>query len=89
MLAPFLAHYLKGTGSAPVTEALTFRTGTNEWVQHDTWPPRANVADRKLYLQRRPQALLRSAAGDRRAGVRQLRVGSGESGAVSSAADQA
>ena len=34
-----------------MTEALTFRTGTNEWVQHDTWPPRREVADRKLYLQ--------------------------------------
>ena len=34
-----------------MTEALTFRTGTNEWVQHDTWPPRRDVADRKLYLQ--------------------------------------
>ena len=34
-----------------MTEALTFRTGTNEWVQHDTWPPRRDVTDRKLYLQ--------------------------------------
>jgi uncharacterized protein len=51
VLTPFLAHYLKGTGRSPVTEALTFRTGTNEWVQHDTWPPRREVTDRKLYLQ--------------------------------------
>ena len=51
VLTPFLAHYLKGTGTAPVAEALTFRTGTNEWVQHDTWPPRREVTDRKLYLQ--------------------------------------
>ena len=51
VLTPFLVHYLKGTGRAPVTEALTFRTGTNEWVQHDTWPPRREVTDRKLYLQ--------------------------------------
>jgi uncharacterized protein len=51
VLTPFLAHYLKGTGRAPVTEALTFRTGANEWVQHDTWPPRREVTDRKLYLQ--------------------------------------
>jgi putative CocE/NonD family hydrolase len=51
VLRPFLVHYLKGAGRAPVSEALTFRTGTNEWVQHDTWPPRRDVTDRKLYLQ--------------------------------------
>ena len=51
VLTPFLAHYLKGTGKSPVTEALTFRTGTNEWVQHDAWPPRRDVTDRRLYLQ--------------------------------------
>ena len=51
VLVPFLAHYLKGTGTAPVTEALTFRTGANEWVQHDAWPPRREVSDRRLYLQ--------------------------------------
>jgi uncharacterized protein len=50
VLTPFLAHYLKGTGAAPVNEALTFRTGTNEWVQHDTWPPRRDVTERRLYL---------------------------------------
>ena len=26
-------------------EALTFRTGANEWVQHDAWPPKRDVAD--------------------------------------------
>jgi uncharacterized protein len=51
VLTPFLVHYLKGTGTAPVSEALTFRTGTNEWVQHDTWPPRREISDRRLYLQ--------------------------------------
>lgn len=50
VLTPFLVHYLKGSGRPPVTEALTFRTGTNQWVQHDTWPPRRGVTDRKLYL---------------------------------------
>jgi putative CocE/NonD family hydrolase len=50
VLTPFLAHYLKGTGKPPVTEALTFRTGTNEWTRHDSWPPRGTT-DRKLYLQ--------------------------------------
>jgi hypothetical protein len=50
VLTPFLVYYLKGTGRPPVTEALTFRTGTNEWLQHDTWPPRREITDRRLYL---------------------------------------
>lgn len=50
VLAPFLAHYLKGQGTPPAAEALTFRTGANEWVQHDAWPPVRNVVNRKLYL---------------------------------------
>ena len=50
ILAPFFAHYLRGKGNAPASEARTFRTGTNEWVTHDRWPPAANVSPRKLYL---------------------------------------
>ena len=51
ILAPFFGFYLKGKGSAERPEALTFRTGTNEWVQHSEWPPKVNVADRRLYFQ--------------------------------------
>ena len=51
ILAPFFAYYLKGKGSGERPEALTFRTGANEWVKHDTWPPKNNVADQQLYLQ--------------------------------------
>ena len=51
VLVPFLAHYLKDRGQVPLGEALTFRTGTNEWVQHDSWPPKRDVVDRKLYFQ--------------------------------------
>jgi len=50
ILAPFFAYYLKGKGTAPVSEALTFRTGANEWVRHDTWPPARNVTNRRLYF---------------------------------------
>ena len=50
VLVPFLAHYLKSRGTPPVSEALTFRTGKNEWVQHDTWPPKRDVVNRKLYF---------------------------------------
>jgi putative CocE/NonD family hydrolase len=50
ILAPFFAHYLKGKGSPDRPEALTFRTGANEWVGHDAWPPKRNVVARRLYL---------------------------------------
>jgi putative CocE/NonD family hydrolase len=51
VLAPFFAYYLKGKGSPERPEALTFRTGTNEWVGHDAWPPKRNVVARRLYFQ--------------------------------------
>ncbi len=51
VLARFLAYHLKGKGSLDLPEALTFRTGTNEWVRHDEWPPKRNVVPRRLYFQ--------------------------------------
>lgn len=51
VLARFLAHHLKGKGSADHPEALTFRTGANEWVRHDSWPPKDKVTARRLYFQ--------------------------------------
>jgi len=51
ILVPFFAYYLKGKGSGERPEALTFRTGANEWVQHDTWPPKSNISERRLYFQ--------------------------------------
>jgi len=51
VLARFLAYYLKGKGNLDQPEALTFRTGKNEWVRHDAWPPKRNVVARQLYLQ--------------------------------------
>ena len=50
ILAPFLAFHLKGKGTLDLPEALTFRTGTNEWVRHDEWPPKQNVSARRLYF---------------------------------------
>src|SRR5581483_3927883 len=50
VLTPFLAYHLKGKGTINLPEALTFRTGTNEWVRHDTWPPKESAAGRKLYF---------------------------------------
>jgi putative CocE/NonD family hydrolase len=51
VLAPFFAYYLKGKGSLVLPEALTFRTGRNEWVRHDAWPPKRNVVEKPLYFQ--------------------------------------
>lgn len=51
VLARFLAYHLKGKGSPDLPEALTFRTGANEWVRHDAWPPKRDVAARRLYFQ--------------------------------------
>jgi uncharacterized protein len=51
ILAPFFAHYLKDKGATERPEAMTFRTGANEWVQHSEWPPKQNVTERQLYFQ--------------------------------------
>ncbi len=51
ILAPFFAHYLKDKGASERPEALTFRTGANEWVQHSEWPPKQSVAEKRLYFQ--------------------------------------
>lgn len=51
VLARFLAYHLKGKGTLDLPEALTFRTGANDWVRHDAWPPKRNVVARQLYFQ--------------------------------------
>ncbi|MFN8060689.1 MAG: CocE/NonD family hydrolase [Vicinamibacterales bacterium] len=48
--AKWFAFHLKDKGTLDFPEALTFRTGENAWVRHDTWPPRERVAERKLYF---------------------------------------
>lgn len=48
--APFLAHYLKDRPDPNLPEALTFRTGDNEWVRHDSWAPK-EASVKNLYLQ--------------------------------------
>jgi putative CocE/NonD family hydrolase len=47
---PFFAYYLKDKKNPNLPEALTFRTGSNEWVRHDSWTPREAVV-KNLYLQ--------------------------------------
>jgi putative CocE/NonD family hydrolase len=51
ILAPFFAHYLKGQGAGERSEAVTFRTGENKWVEHAEWPPKQSITERKLYFQ--------------------------------------
>jgi uncharacterized protein len=50
--APWFAHFLKDRGQLDLPEALTFRTGSNQWVKQDQWPPRQNVDQRPLYFDR-------------------------------------
>ena len=50
ILTAFLAYHLKGKGTMDMPEALTFRTGVNQWVRNDAWPPKQGIAARKLYL---------------------------------------
>ena len=47
---PWFAYWLKGKGTLPVKEAITFETGSNKWMKYDEWPPREGVTRRKLYL---------------------------------------
>lgn len=46
---PFLKHYLKDGPDPDLPEALTFRTGDNQWIRHDDWSPKEAVS-KNLYL---------------------------------------
>ena len=46
---PWFAYWLKNKGSLPLKEALLFQTGSDKWVQFDSWPPR-EAAARELYF---------------------------------------
>lgn len=48
--AKFFAYYLKGKQNPNLPEALTFRTGDNEWIRHDDWNPKEAVV-KNLYFQ--------------------------------------
>jgi putative CocE/NonD family hydrolase len=47
--APWFAYWLKDKGSLPLKEALLFQTGSDIWVQFDSWPPR-DAKMRNLYF---------------------------------------
>jgi putative CocE/NonD family hydrolase len=46
----FFDYYLNGKGNSEMAEATIFVTGSNEWRNFDTWPPK-NVVEKNLYLQ--------------------------------------
>ncbi|HXL21748.1 MAG TPA: CocE/NonD family hydrolase [Candidatus Dormibacteraeota bacterium] len=48
--APWFAYWLKDKGKLPLKEALTFQTGSNQWMQFSSWPPK-NAQTRNLYFQ--------------------------------------
>jgi putative CocE/NonD family hydrolase len=46
---PFFQYHLKGKGSPSFPEARVFETGTNQWREFDSWPPR-KTRPRSLFL---------------------------------------
>jgi putative CocE/NonD family hydrolase len=46
---PWFDYWLKDKGELPLKEALLFQTGSNNWVQFDSWPPR-EAQTRNLYF---------------------------------------
>jgi uncharacterized protein len=46
----FFDYYLKGEGNPDIAEATIFITGSDEWRNFETWPPK-NVVEKNLYLQ--------------------------------------
>jgi putative CocE/NonD family hydrolase len=49
--APWFAYWLKGQGKLNLAEATTFEPGSNRWESFDSWPPKHNVTNRRLYTQ--------------------------------------
>lgn len=47
--APWFAYWLKDKGSLPLKEALLFQTGSDNWVQFASWPPR-DAQTQSLYF---------------------------------------
>ncbi|MFB3812865.1 MAG: CocE/NonD family hydrolase [Terriglobales bacterium] len=47
--ASFFEYHLKGKGEAKLPAAYVFETGTNQWRQYDSWPPK-NTVKKALYF---------------------------------------
>ena len=48
--ARWFDYWLKDKGSLDLPRVLAFRTGENKWERYDSWPPRNNIKEKKLYL---------------------------------------
>jgi putative CocE/NonD family hydrolase len=49
--APFFAYYLKDKGTLDQPEAITFEGGANTWRTFDSWPPKRDVTEKRLYFE--------------------------------------
>jgi uncharacterized protein len=48
--AAWFTYWLKNRGSLPLSEALVFQTGSNQWIRYGQWPPRQGITRQKLYF---------------------------------------
>lgn len=47
--ARWFAYHLKGKGDGNFAEAITFQTGSNQWKNYDSWPPK-DAVQKNLYF---------------------------------------
>ena len=47
---PWLAHWVLGKPDPKLPAALSFRTGANQWMRYDSWPPKPARGILKLFL---------------------------------------
>ena len=52
IFAPWFNYHLKQRGRVDQAEAQTFQTGSNKWQSRTQWPPREQIAERRLYFHR-------------------------------------
>jgi putative CocE/NonD family hydrolase len=48
--APWFAYWLHDKGKLDQPEALVFETGSNRWRSFESWPPKAGMTRKRLYL---------------------------------------
>jgi uncharacterized protein len=49
--AKWFAYFLKDKGKLDFPEALTFESGSNQWRKWNSWPPKSEIQERKLYFE--------------------------------------
>jgi putative CocE/NonD family hydrolase len=60
---PWFDHWLRGEGSWKLAEATVFETGSNQWREHEAWPPVRGVKARRLYFREGRRLALDASAG--------------------------